>query len=194
MFLSGGLFLIYLTALVLYKAAKTMPIEAPNNAFYLVFGKQLMNGKPDDEFRCRLDRLLTCNVQNAILMGGKTAGAQISEAQAGYRYLLERETALPNIMLEDHSRNTLENLKNTRQLLNRRHAVIISNRYHLARCSMLASSLGIPHQLCAAERKFHYNVKNLLKSVQEAFLIHWFYTGKCWAILTKNQRMLEKIT
>ncbi len=192
--ISCGLFFLFFTFFVIRKALETAAVPSSSDTVYLVFGKKLANGKPDSEYRCRLDRLLSCDFRNAILMGGKTAGAKISEAQAGYEYLLEQNVLLNNIRLEDHSRNTLENLKNARQLLNRQNTVIISNRYHLARCSILASSLGIRHQLCAAEDKFRLNGKNLVNCLQEAFYLHWFYSGKYWAMLTRNQRMLNKIS
>jgi uncharacterized SAM-binding protein YcdF (DUF218 family) len=150
---TGGVFLIALVLLVNRKAKATGTNSNQDNAVFLVFGKQLIANEPDAEYRARLDRLSISGFHSAILMGGKTAGATISEAHAGLEYL-QKHMATPQhlVRLEQRSRNTLENLKNTRQLLNGQQAIIISNRYHLARCSVLASSLGIDHQLCPAER------------------------------------------
>ncbi|MGR8935462.1 MAG: YdcF family protein [Gammaproteobacteria bacterium] len=191
--LTLGLFYLGLLLVVMHKAAKT-PAKTPyRSATYLVFGKKLRRDRPDAEYRARLDRLLQCGFQHAILMGGQTGGA-ISEAQAGCDYLLARGLDRHCMHLETDSQNTLENLKNARQLLTRQNAVIISNRYHLARCSALASSLGIEHQLCAAENSFRCHPTILLKCLLETFYLHWFYSGKGWALLTRNRRMLSKLS
>jgi len=154
----------------------------------------LTDNKPDREYQCRLDRLLASPWQCAVLMGGITAQANTSEAQAGYQYLLQNGLKNKNVHLEQSSRNTLENLKNTRQFLQNQQILIISNRYHLARCAILAASLGLPHRLCAAENHFHVNLPNLYECLMEAFYLHWFFCGKYWAKLTHNQRMPDKIS
>lgn len=194
MALTLGLFYLLLFIHVLYRAKTTASCCQSGTATALVFGKRLTDDKPDREYRCRLDRLLASTWQRAVLMGGITAQANISEAQAGYQYLLEKGLRNKNVHLEQSSRNTLENLKNTRQFLQSRQTVIISNRYHLARCALLVSSLGMSCRLCAAEDRFHANPANLCKCLKEAFYLHWFLCGKYWAKLTRNRRMLDKIS
>jgi uncharacterized SAM-binding protein YcdF (DUF218 family) len=191
--LTLGTFYLTLFAVVLYKATKTPTTPPLRGATYLVFGKKLRRNRPDLEYQARLDRLLQCRFQKAILMGGHTGGS-ISEAQAGYDYLQAHGLDKQIMHLETDSHNTLENLKNARQLLAKKDTVIISNRYHLARCSALASSLGIKHHLCAAENHFRCNPENLLKCLLETFYLHWFYSGKGWALLTRNRRMLNKLS
>ena len=126
-------------------------------------------------------------------MGGKTGEADISEAQAGLNYLRRQGGSEAGIKLEQDSSSTLENLRNSRHMLDQQTAIIISNRYHLARCGAFAASLAIPHQLCASENAFSLDAGNFAKCLLEAFYLHWFATGKYWATLFKNQRMLEKI-
>lgn len=191
--LTLGALYLGLLLVVIRKAAKTPSITSYRSATYLVFGKKLLRSQPDFEYRARLDRLLQCGLQRAILMGGHTGGS-VSEAQAGCDYLLAHGLDRQYLHLETDSQNTLENLKNARQLLTRQNTVIISNRYHLARCSALATSLGIEHQLCAAESSFRCNPGNLYKCLLETFYLHWFYSGKTWALLTRNQRMLNKLS
>jgi uncharacterized SAM-binding protein YcdF (DUF218 family) len=190
--LTLGVFYLALLAWVIHKAATAPAGSLDRTATFLVFGKKLRRNEPDREYRARLDRLLQCRFQTAILMGGQTGGA-ISEAQAGCDYLLAHGQDRRSMHLETDSQNTLENLKNARQLLERQSIVIISNRYHLARCSVLASSLGIEHRLCAAEQHFRCNASTLLKCLLETFYLHWFYSGKYWALLTRNHRMLNKL-
>jgi uncharacterized SAM-binding protein YcdF (DUF218 family) len=167
-----------------------------------VFGKRLMNGSVDDEYRLRLEKALQLIRERperpVLLLGGALSAGAISEATCGLRYLQQHD--LPeryNIRLEEQSKNTLDNLQNARQMLQREEidqVVLISNRYHLARCQLIANSLKIKHTLCAAEQKSSINSSTLLKLLIEAAYIHWFVVGKNWARLIGSSRMLSRVT
>lgn len=194
--LSGCTLLLFLWLKVLHQAAITTT-TARRKQIYLVFGKKLENNEIDSEYEGRLNRLLLLPRQTVILLGGKTGHPTLSEAQAALSYLLQQGYPRNNILLEESSRNTLENLRNARNILSHyqtKNILIISNRYHLMRCSVLASSFDIPHGLCAAENGLAFNFCTFTKCFLEAFYLHWFYTGKYWATLTHNNRILAKIT
>lgn len=191
----GTLYLAFVVWLT-YQAIRARDDNRGKGA-YLVFGKKLANEKVDFDYRQRLNRLLQLPEQLTILMGGTSGNSDLSEAKAGYDYVLARGMNPKNLVLEQASLNTLDNLKNARKILAERgdsHAIIISNRYHLARCSALAKSLNITHFLCAAESQMVINLPTVWKSLMEAFYLHWFYVGKIWATCTRNQRMLAKIS
>ncbi len=194
-FTMGSLYFLLLVLLFRKAHISSTQQDAFAKSTYIIFGKKLINNLPDQDYRYRLMRLLQCPFDTAIIMGGKTGSSLKSEAEAGLNFLQEKGLVKNKIvLLEQSSENTLENLKNTRQILNHKPAVIISNRYHLARCSILAESLNITHSLCAAEDEFSCSLRNLGLCLKEAFYIHWFYSGKYWAKLTRNQRMLDKIS
>jgi uncharacterized SAM-binding protein YcdF (DUF218 family) len=91
----------------------------------------------------------------------------------------------------------LENLRHARDLMpgfSDEPVAMISNRYHLARIATMAQSLGISHQLCAAESRFQFNWRQLPRLLMEAWYILWFQTGKRWASLIRSQRMLDRVT
>lgn len=191
----GSLYLLLLIFIFHKARSSSTQQEAITKSTYIIFGKKLINSLPDQDYRYRLMRLLQCPFDTAIIMGGKTGNSKISEAEAGLSFLQEKGLGEnKTVLLEQSSENTLENLKNTRQILNNKPAVIVSNRYHLARCGVLAESLSITYTLCAAEEVFSCSLHNLGKCLKEAFYIHWFYSGKCWAKLTDNKRMLNKIS
>jgi uncharacterized SAM-binding protein YcdF (DUF218 family) len=191
----GSLYLLLLIFIFHKARSSSTQWETITKSTYLIFGKKLNNDLPDQDYRYRLMRLLQCPFDTAIIMGGKTGNSLTSEAESGLSFLREKGLGKnKTILLEQSSENTLENLKNTRQILNNKPAVIVSNRYHLARCSVLAKSLNIPHSLCAAEDDFSYSLHDFGKCLKEAFYIHWFYSGKYWAKLTGNKRMLDKIS
>lgn len=194
--ISLGLFFMVLLMYIVYQA-KTSGTHAEEAGSYLVFGKKLLDHGIDQDYQLRLDRLYQMPIRLSFLLGGATGDAQQSEAQAGFDYLMSIGYPTNNLRLEESSRTTLENLKHARTILNKnkyKTAIFISNRYHLTRCSVLAGSLNMPHALCAAEDTLILNRTTVLKCMREAFFLHWFFSGKYWALLTHNQRMLGKIT
>jgi uncharacterized SAM-binding protein YcdF (DUF218 family) len=169
----------------------------------LVPGKRLIGERPDCDFALRLRRAAALSAQDPghliLILGGITGEAQVSEAAAGARYL----RALPNggalhIELESASRDTLTNLRNVRELLARRPggppATLISNRYHLARIGLIADSLRIGHRLWPAEERFAPDAALWPVLLRESFFYLWFLVGKGWARLTRNARMLGRVT
>jgi uncharacterized SAM-binding protein YcdF (DUF218 family) len=167
----------------------------------LVFGKRLRHQQTDGDYRVRLqkaaDLLREDPERQLLLLGGAAAEGQLSEAVAGERFLRSMGIDQQTLSREEQSRNTLENLRHARNLLFARSGetvALISNRYHLARIETMATSLGIEHQLCAAETQFHFDWRRLPRLFMEAWYILWFHTGKRWARLIRNQRMLDRVT
>lgn len=176
---------------------------------WIVFGKQLKNNQPDDEYRQRLDRTFEMLGQqppkHLVLQGGVTSGNSISESEVGRAYLASKMAesnnrfgSCYNVILEDRSRNTLENLKNSRDYLANNQLPLqvglITNRYHLLRCAVMAESLGFKTQYIPAEKSWSLNREQLYKVIQEAFLLNWFIIGKRVSYLLKNRRMIDKIS
>ncbi len=197
MFATGGLALAWLLVRTLGVARRT-GYETKGPLCAIVLGKRLSGGSVSGDYRARLDRaasfLAHDDSAGLILLGGMTGGAVISEAEAGRRYLIERGCNGRRITIEDHSRHTLENLRNARALLPVDEAfVLITSRYHLARSEALARGLGMHPLLCAAEADYAMSPRPLLRLVGEAFLLHWYHTGRLWSHLTRNRRMLERV-
>ena len=172
------------------------------NACILVFGKRLQRGSVDMDYRLRLDRSYEFLAQNpqfsVILLGGAPMHDQLSEAKAGLDYLKAKGlVSHARIQLEERSRNTLENLRQARKILQNENCadlILITNRYHLARSRMIANSLGLKNLLCPAEAAFSWSSAVIGKLAFEAFYMLWFNTGKTWARLIGSQRMLQRVT
>ncbi len=166
----------------------------------LVLGERLQNNSPGHNYIARLERaysVFRLNKNRKIfIVGGLTGDATISESASGENYLLNKQVPPSSMHIENESQHTLENLKNVRDMLtgNSIDTVgIVTNRFHLARASVLATGLGIKHDLCAAEENFQNTTKQWLLVIREAYFIHWYFTGKYWSILTNNQSSLERI-
>jgi uncharacterized SAM-binding protein YcdF (DUF218 family) len=180
--------------------AMRSPHRAEGGDYLLVFGKRLQGLQPDPDFRQRLEhakRLAeSCPERPLILLGGGEPGA--SEAEIGLRVL--RDMGLPEqvpVLLEDRSLDTLQNLRHARRLLAQREpgpVLLLSNRYHLARCARLASQLGFDYRLCAAEEHFQPTPGALTRLADEAGFLCWLDIGTRWARLIGHQRMLRRVS
>lgn len=197
---SGGISLLWLGRTVLRQARNTPPQCATDIELILVPGMRLSAGKPNHDFRLRLERARRLQQHHdlqLLLMGGVTGGEAISEAAAGHQFLVAHGIPSSALQLEDRSRNTLENLRNAREKIsdgNIRRYALISNRYHLARCQALANGLGMYPTLCAAEEHFQAPLSSWPRLLLEAYYLHWYHTGKVWSRITGNRHSLARIS
>jgi uncharacterized SAM-binding protein YcdF (DUF218 family) len=169
----------------------------------LVLGERLQNNLPGPNYIARLDRacsiLKSKKIQHVYIVGGITGSSTISESACGQSYIMDNQLGSDpsfTLHIEDKSQHTLENLKFVRDMIseNQINAVgMITNRFHLARASVLAKGLGMTHDLCSAESHFKNSVIQWLLMIREAYLIHWYFTGKYWSILTNNKASLERV-
>lgn len=196
--LSAGLvFAWYLwRALRIARRAGVEVISSDAGMVLLLFGKHSPGGRPDADFQCRIDRALQLANEprplRLLLLGG---GPPPSEAEVARSALISG--GLPDrvsVELEDQSYDTLQNLRHARRLLGAEHppVVLLSNRYHLARCSLLADGLQFEHRLCAAES--HWRWRDSGKLLLEALYCMWIDIGRRWARLIGHRRMLAKVS
>lgn len=79
-----------------------------------------------------------------IVSGAQGKGEDISEAQAMHEYLLNRGISKENIIIEDKSYTTEQNLINSRQIINDDSKVvgICSSNFHIYRAVLMAKYVG----------------------------------------------------
>lgn len=168
----------------------------------LLFGKHAPRGEPDADFIARLDRAAelwrTRPARSMVLLGGGPAGMP-TEADLARDGLLARGIAHDApLVLEAQSRDTLQNLRNARDLLAataaRGRVVLLSSRYHLARCALFARQLGLDAEVCAAEARLSLSPRNLWSLAGEAGYVCLTDIGTRWARLIGHRRMLSRVT
>lgn len=198
MLATAGLSYIYCIKKI-FHTAKNTTHESNGSAVICVLGKKLINEKPDNEYLLRLNRA-SCILEKesksqAILIGGKTGNAKISEAFAGKEFLLKNNIECSRIHLEEASRNTLENIKNVIDLLKDKNKkiIVVTNRYHLARVKKMTEGFGLNVELCAAEDKLSLSFPSIFKLFIEALHVHWYLSGHYYAHLTKNNRIIKRL-
>jgi vancomycin permeability regulator SanA len=168
--LSCGATLLLSVAYVLWIACRT-ECDAPPCRRILVLGmRHVQEGKPGPDYRMRLACAAALwtrdKATEIVILGGRTAAGQPSEAASGAVVLHARNVATGSILLEDGARHTLENL-----ILYRAHfghetdpAVLVTNRFHLARSSLLAKGFNNAHVPCAAEQARRPPLRNMCET------------------------------
>lgn len=102
-----------------------------------------------DRLDTALDYLEDHPDMTVIASGGQGPDEHISEAEAMAAYLVEHGFPEGQILLEDESHNTSQNLMYTRELLEESgldwqgNLLVVSNGFHLARVRMLAQRYGL---------------------------------------------------
>jgi uncharacterized SAM-binding protein YcdF (DUF218 family) len=196
---AGVLSLVYLIRVVVI--AERAQCQSEPGALLLVFGRRLgANGHPGPEYVARLQRALEILMRQPsqkLMMLGGASGAQVSEAAAGLAWL--RAHGLPGaveVTLEQASNDSLENLRHARSLLGAPlpRVILVSSRYHLARCLALARALGFPAGVCAADPRLRWSFRIVRRIALEAGYLMWLQTGTAWARVIRNRRMLSRIT
>ncbi|QEY23952.1 YdcF family protein [Neisseria animalis] len=122
----------------------------------VVLGAAAWDKRPSPVFRERINHAITLyqgrHVDKIIFTGGTPKKGYMTEAEVGRRYALKQGVPAKNILFENTSRNTYENLRNIRPVLRANNigsVVIVSDPYHLARAQAMAEDLGIRAQVSA---------------------------------------------
>jgi len=188
-----------------WRTARQAPTTLPGRWVVLVFGRQLVAEEPEHDYRGRLARALALLrgriASRVLLLGGRSSGTR-SEAEAGHAWL--QGQGLPAdvpIELEQESVDSLENLRHARGLLqggDRAEVLppvaLLTSRYHLARCLLLAQRLGFDGHAVAAEDALPRTPRYLALLLMEATYLMWIDLGVRWARLTGHRRMAARIS
>jgi len=203
--LSAGLVYVGYFVHVL-RVARNAPCVPERGDCVLLFGKHAPEGRLDRDFEARLDRAVSLWRSSApsglVLLGGG-APDEPSEAEVARRGLLARGLGAGTpLWLEGNSRDTMQNLRNARDLLDagphadgaRQRVTLLSSRYHLARCALFARQLGFDARLCAAEPRLSLGPRVLGRIAREAAYVCITDVGGRWARLIGHERMLARIS
>lgn len=119
----------------------------------IVLGCQLREDGPSILLQDRLDKALDYLKDHpdltVVVSGGQGPNEPTTEARGMADYLMAHGVAEDQILLEDRSRNTSQNLRFSMQLLEEEgidwqgKVVVVSNGFHLARVRMLAQRHGL---------------------------------------------------
>lgn len=145
----GGLvaFLLYIIGSIWYYS--TLDEKRPVDAV-IILGAAAWYKRPSPVFEERIRHGLWLYqngyAQKLIMTGGKSLNAPYSEAYVARRFALKKQIPADDILIEETSRNTRENLVNAKQLMDAYHlksSIIVSDPFHMKRAMAIAENLGI---------------------------------------------------
>ena len=123
-----------------------------------------------------------------IMSGGQGADEVVSEAFAMKNYALEQGVSEEDIIMEDKSTNTEENIKFSKRLMkdvNSRFA-LVTNYYHVYRALVLAKTLGFRCIGYGAPTKFYFTLNAFIRE----FIGYLYLKRKIHAIVIVSLTIL----
>lgn len=128
-----------------------------------------------------------------LVSGGQGRDEEISEAEAMKRYLVRERFVDPSdIIVEDASTTTMENLANSKAIIDAQtggkpyRAAVVTSDYHVFRCAEYAHELGIPADGIGSHTRGWYWPASFTRefiAVTKAHLWPYLIIGALWIIL-----------
>lgn len=105
------------------------------------------------------------------------------EAEVGRRYALKQGIPAHNILFENTSRNTYENLRNVVPIMHANGVgsiIVVSDPYHLARAEEMAADLGLSDAQFSATPTTRFDERNKKAKflMQESYSLFLYRIGK----------------
>ncbi|MBQ6388596.1 MAG: YdcF family protein [Mogibacterium sp.] len=121
-----------------------------------------------------------CRVKPIIIpSGGQGSDEKLSEAQGMKNYLLEHGVPEEDIILEDRSATTRENLINSKAIIDaregRKKTALVSSNYHIYRCLRLAREVNLKCTGIGSHVAFYYWPSALIREFIAVFLTRRFF-------------------
>lgn len=123
--------------------------EAYSAERILILGAFIYHDAPSATLQSRLDTAIELLDKNKdavlIVCGGQGDNEIMPEAHMMKNYLIQNGVDPNKILLEDTSRNTIQNINNAKQLYNLENykTAVITNEFHLARARKLMEQSGL---------------------------------------------------
>jgi uncharacterized SAM-binding protein YcdF (DUF218 family) len=184
--LKGGLFIIFIGIIITTVIAANIIIgfttmKPVKSDCIIVLGCKVNGLVPSPFLISRVDegiRLYRLGYGKVIIMsGGQGNGENISEAVAMKNYAISQGISYEKILEDNTSKNTLTNLINSKKIMsenNLESAIIVSNKYHIKRASLIAKELGIKSS-CSGVFNPKYKMMELTGFLREILATGKFY-------------------
>ena len=122
----------------------------PHSDAIVVLGTAQYNGVPSAIFQARLEHAITLYQQGVapmvVTVGGKKAGDQFTEAEAGRDYLAEAGVPEDALLAVEEGVDTLESMRAVGTVFHERgwdSAVLVTDPWHAMRAERMAEDAGI---------------------------------------------------
>lgn len=132
--------------------------------FIVVLGAGIIEDKVTPLLQARLDKAIKIKKRNLdavfIVSGGQGPDEMVSEAEAMRKYLLSQGVSNKDIIMEENSTNTKENLIYSYDIMKKYEtnpfAIIVSNYFHILRAGFLSRQLKIDATVSGGASKTYF--------------------------------------
>lgn len=160
----------------------------------IVLGAAAWGNKPSPIYKSRLKyavKLFKNNYAKYIIFtGGSPKVGFPTEALIGAKWAIKNDVPQKFIIIENNSRNTIGNIKNTLMITknyNFNSFIIVSDSYHLARAKLISKILGLKNIQTAPTPYSlfkNFSIKNKIKIItKESIWIVGLYYYKIYTII-----------
>ena len=170
--------------------------------YVIIHGSGLLNGdKVSKLLQDRLDKAIEVyrmdpSPTKLVPSGGQGADETVSEAEAMKRYLLSKGIPESDILIEDKSTTTLENLLNSRQIIEsregRKYTALVTSNYHVYRALRYCRKIGFRCTGIGSHVAFYYWPSALIREFIAVhaekkhailFLVGWVLCMLFWTLI-----------
>ena len=126
----------------------------------------LLRGRVDRALSFRNEQIENNNQDlTFICSGGQGTDETISEGEAMKNYLLTKGINKKNIIVENKSKNTYENIKNSYQLIKKKDAKIAfsTTNYHVLRAGLIATEQGVKIEGIGSKTKAYFWINAFIR-------------------------------
>lgn len=176
--LSVFYFCFLLLGFVLYTLFIQFMPHRMNFDHVIIHGAGLLNGREVSKLLAdRMDKAIDiyrkCEVKPVLIpSGGKGSDEDISEAEAMAGYLRQHGIPEEHILLEDQSTTTMENLANSKAIIDARQGeriALVSSNYHVYRCLTYAKKIKMKCVGIGAHVAWYYWPSALIREFVAVF-------------------------
>lgn len=156
--------------------------------FIVVLGSGLINGKTVPPLlEKRIEKAIqfynaqscaTVNPPKIVMSGGKGEDEHIAESIAMKNYALEKGISEEDILVETNSKNTLENMKFSKEIMEEYfggtdfHATFTTNNFHLFRAGLFAKMANLKADGIGAKTAFYFLPNAFLREFIAIVMMH----------------------
>lgn len=155
-------------------------LKKKRNADYIiVLGAGIIGSKVTPLLGARIEKgiELLCYNPNAMLImsGGQGSGEDIPESKAMADYAIDKGVSAEKIFLEQKSVSTEENLRFSRELIDKQNPqiIVVTTAYHLFRALILAKRQGIRCVGFGSKTKWYFTLNAFIREFAGYLSLTW---------------------
>lgn len=152
----------------------------------IVLGGILRHGyQLSDAVKRRLDSAIKVYKKQSkkpkiIVSGGMIRKQELTEAEAMKKYLIEKGINEPDIIEEGKSKNTLENFKFSKEILDnlkiKENIAFVSNNFHILRSKIYSRKVGMKANGISAKTRWYYYFDALMNEYLALIVLYkWIF-------------------